>query len=444
MRRYQDFESDTSSSDVISIFRAPGAELGSADHQIAGSPFYWSYDAALEGLSRSEPNFSTATLVGRLDLSPTLSMPLQFAGWSLSPELSLRDTTYTQELLTSPTGARTALSDAVTRKSLEGSVELRPPTLDKVFAGEHLGRTWKHVIEPRLVYNYTTGVDNFSQILRFDDRDILTNTNEVEYGLVNRLYAKRVAGKKENCGPPGMPNLFIGGAPPQNLMPWRRQEQPVEAPCNNGPEVREVVTWELAQKYFLDPTFGGALVPGRSNVFTSTVDLTGIAFLSQARHLSPLISRLRVQTSSRTDIEWDVDYDFKQSQIDASTVLLNYRLGPFTLGGGDALLQVPPESAITNAVPSAQSFNQFRILAGYGHTNKLGFSAATNIGFDSNLNFLQYAAVQTSYNWNCCGVNLEFRRFNLGEVRDENEYRFSFALANLGALGNLRRTEKLF
>jgi len=444
LRRYQDFESDTSSGDVISIFRAPGAELASADRRIANSPFYWSYDTALEGLSRSEPGFSTATLVGRLDLSPSLFMPLQFKGWSFAPELSLRDTTYTQELQTSPTGIRTALSDTVNRKSLEGSVELRPPTLDKVFAGEHLGRKWKHVIEPRVTYNYVTGVDNFSQILRFDDRDILTNTNEVEYALVNRLYAKRVAGNKENCGPPGMPNLFIGGAPPQSLMPWRRQDQAVEAPCDQGPEVREIITWELAQKYFLDPTFGGALAPGRSNVFTSTVDLSGIAFLSQARHLSPLISRLRVQTSSRTDIEWDVDYDFKQSQINASTVLVNYRLGPLTLGGGDAFLQVPPESAITNPVPSAQSFNQFRVLAGYGHANKPGLSVATNIGFDSNLNFLQYAAVQTSYNWNCCGVNLEFRRFNLGEVRDENEYRFSFALANLGALGNLRRTEKLF
>lgn len=444
LRRYQDFESDTSSGDVISIFRAPGAEFASADHQIASSPFYWSYDAALEGLSRSEPGFSTATLVGRLDLAPSLLMPLQFKGWSLAPELSLRDTTYTQELETSPTGVRTALSDTVNRKSLEGSVELRPPTLDKVFAGEHLGRKWKHVIEPRVTYNYVTGVDNFSQILRFDDRDILTNTNEVEYALVNRLYSKRITGKKDNCGPPGMPNLFIGGAPPQSLMPWKRQDLLTEAPCDQGPEVREIVTWELAQKYFLDPTFGGALVPGRSNVFTSTVDLTGIAFLSQARHLSPLISRLRVQTSSRTDVEWDLDYDFKQSQINASTVLVNYRLGPFTLGGGDAFLQVPPESAIANPVPSAQSFNQFRVLAGYGHANKPGLSVATNIGFDSNLNFLQYAAVQTSYNWNCCGVNLEFRRFNLGEVRDENEYRFSFALANLGALGNLRRTEKLF
>lgn len=442
MQRYQDFES-TTGGNVISILRAPGVELGSVDHQIADTPFYWSYDAALEGLSRSEPGFSTAPLVGRLDLSPTLSLPVQFKGWSLRPEISLRDTTYTQQLVTSATGTRTAISDAVTRKSLDGSVELRPPTLDKIFGHEFLGRKWKHVIEPRIVYNYATGVDNFSEILRFDDRDILTDTNEVEYAVVNRLYAKRVAKKEDEQCEPGMPILFIGGPAPQTLIPWQHQD-PVEMPCDDGTEVREIVTWELAQRYFLDPTFGGALVPGRSNVFTSTANLTGIAFLAQARHLSPLISRLRVQTSSRTDVEWDVDYDFKQTQINASTVLVNYRLGGFTLGGGDAFLQVPPETAVTNAIPSPQTFNQFRLLLGYGHANKQGFSAATNIGFDTNLNFLQYAAVQTTYNWNCCGLNLEFRRFNLGSVRNENEYRFSFALANLGALGNLRRTEKLF
>jgi LPS-assembly protein len=208
--------------------------------------------------------------------------------------------------------------------------------------------------------------------------------------------------------------------------------------------VREVVTWELAQKYFLDPTFGGALFPGRSNVLTSTVDLTGIAFLSSARRLSPLISRLRIQTSAKTDIEWDMDYDFTLGHMSASTVLVNYRLGPLTLGGGDAFLQVPPESPTASSLPSPQSFNQFRLLLGYGHTGKQGFSAATNIGFDADLGFVQYAAVQTTYNWDCCGFNVEFRRFALGSVRNENQYRFTFALANLGALGNLRRAERLF
>ena len=442
MKRYQDFES-TTPGDVISILHAPGVELDSVDHQIWHSPFYWSYDTALEGLSRSEPGFSTAPLLARLDLYPTVSLPLRLGGWSLRPQFSLRDTAYTQELLVSSTGARSVGSQAIDRKSIEGSVEVRPPALDRVFDREFLGRKWKHVIEPRVTYNYVTGVDNFADVIHFDARDIVTDTNEVEYALVNRLYAKRLAAK-EKCGKPGMPALFVGGPAPQNSVPWIRHSQPTQTPCDSSPQTREVVTWELAQKYFLDPTFGGALVPGRTNIFTSTIDLTGIPFLSQPRHLSPLISRLRVQSSANTDIEWDVDYDFKQGQTNASTVLVNYHVGLFTMGAGDALLHIPPEASFLNPVAEPQSFNQFRLLLGYGHTNKPGFSAATNVGFDANLNFLQYGAVQTTYNWNCCGISLEFRRFALGSVRNENQYRFTFALANLGALGNLRRPERLF
>lgn len=459
MQRYQDFES-TTPGQVITILHAPGAELGSVDHPIGNSPFYWSYDAALEGLSRSEPGFSTAPLLGRLDVNPDLSLPLRFGGWSLRPMLSLRDTTYTQELMVS-SGVRTAVSDTITRKSLDSSVELRPPPLSRVFDREFLGRKWKHVIEPRVVYDYVTGVDNFANILRFDNRDILTNTNELEYAVVNRLYARRR--NPEKCGEPGMPTLFVGGPVPHNPVPWLRQSQPTETPCNAGPETREIVTWELEQKYFLDPTFGRALSPAQSSLFTNTssIDLTGIDFLVQPRRLSPLVSRLRIQSSSNTDMEWDLDYDFKQAQcvagnvstcaslrnaaaINASTAFFNYHFGLFTFGAGDALLNVPPEAGFLLPTPASQHFNQFRLLLGYGHTNKPGFSAATNIGFDANLNFLQYAAAQASYNWDCCGLNLEFRRFNLGSVRNENQYRFTFALANLGSLGNLRRPERLF
>ena len=453
MQRYQDFES-TTAGDVVTILHAPSFEVSSVDRQLGPSPFYWSYEAAAEGLSRSEPGFSTAALVGRFDLEPTVSLPLKLDGWSFRPEFSLRDTEYTQQLGTSSSGARVAESDPINRWAVEGSVEVRPPALSRIFDREFMGRKWKHVMEPRVVYNYVIGVNNFPNILRFDERDILTNTNEVEYGVVNRLYTKRTSGQTEDCEKPGMPALFIGGAPVPNRIPWQRQSETAEAPCKTEPQVREVVTWELAQKYFIDPTFGGALVAGQSNVFTRTADLTGTTFLTSPRHLSPLISRLRIQTSDRTDIEWDVDYDFVRGGLNASTILANYRFGQFTVGGGDAYLQAPGECAVatcmfnTTTDPNIlfwpQLFNQFRLLLGYGHTGKQGFSVATNVGFDAKLGFVQYAAAQTTYNWDCCGVSLEFRRFALGEVRNENQYRFTFALANLGALGNLRRTERLF
>jgi LPS-assembly protein len=452
MQRYQDYEG-TTNGDVISILHAPSFEAYSVDHAIGHSPFYWSYDAAADGLERSDPplnatipNFSTAGLVERFDLNPSISLPAQFDGWSVRPELSLRDTLYSKQLATSTTPVgieESAASNAINRKVLEGSVEIRPPALDRVFDREFLGRKWKHVIEPRVVYNYVTGVNNFADILRFDERDIVSNTNEVEYSVVNRLYSRRSTEEPDDCSPAGMPTLLVGGAAPQNRIPWQRYEPPKDNPCHARPQVREVIRWELAQKYFIDPTFGGALVPGRPNVFASTIDLTGISFLTEARRLSPLISRLRIQTSNRMDFEWDVDYDFSSSQINNSTVLVNYRIGEFTLGGGNAFLRVPGDTLPPNPTP-ALSFNQFRGVFGYGEPNKRGLSVAASLGYDAGLGSLQYSSAQAAYNWDCCGVNIEYRRFNLGSVRDENQLRFTFALANIGAFGNLRRQERLF
>ncbi len=81
------------------------------------------------------------------------------------------------------------------------------------------------------------------------------------------------------------------------------ETEPGTCDDKQGP-AREVITWELAQKYFFDPTFGGALVPGQRNVFDSTVDFSGIAFLTEPRHFSPVISRLRVaRCTNRLPVE---------------------------------------------------------------------------------------------------------------------------------------------
>ncbi len=356
VERYQNFLS-TTPGQVITISHAPSVDFSSVDQQLGRTPLYWSFDASGAGLSRSEPEqcststllqvctpaFRTGNLLGRFDLSPEISLPLLFRGWSLRPELTLHETYYTERLV----GARgenpgLAVSDAINRQALETAVELRPPALERVFDKEFLGRKWKHVIEPRAEYRFVTGVNNFANILKFDERDILTDTHEVEYGFVTRLYAKRTSPKSEDCDVI-MKALMVGGPAPESIIPWQHPTTRAlaNAPCPAEPQVREVVTWELDQKYFLDPTFGGALIAGQRNVFTTTADLTGIAFLTQPRHLSPLVSRLRVETSSRTDAEWDLDYDFQNNRVNASTLLANYHFGQVTVGGGDAILQIP-------------------------------------------------------------------------------------------------------
>jgi LPS-assembly protein len=81
---------------------------------------------------------------------------------------------------------------------------------------------------------------------------------------------------------------------------------------------------------------------------------------------------------------------------------------------------------------------------GYGSPSKRGWSVAAQAGVDSEFNLLQYSAAQTAYNWDCCGISFEYRRFSLGSVRNENQYRFAFTLANIGSFGNLKRQARLF
>ena len=84
------------------------------------------------------------------------------------------------------------------------------------------------------------------------------------------------------------------------------------------------------------------------------------------------------------------------------------------------------------------------LLVGYGKPTKPGLSVAANAGLDLKQAQLQYGAIQTSYNWDCCGFSVEYRKYELGAVRNENAYRFNLTLANIGTAGNLKRAERLF
>ena len=437
---------------AVQIWHTPSVDAASVDRPLWHTPILWSFDASMSGLSRSEPGFHTSSLLGRFTFSPDISLPLQFRGWSLRPELALHEGFYSQRYVNGQ-----ASNNPTNRQALDASVELRPPVLEKVFDKDFLGRKWKHVIEPRIVYRLMTGVNDFASVLHFDERDILSNTHEVEYGFVTRLYAKRTSQSLqiEECEAP-MTALAVGAAAPEQTVPWQRPTPLEKQACPVRPAVTEVVTWELAQKYFLDPTFGGALVAGARNVFTTTEELTGIAFATEPRHLSPLVSRLRAATGSHTDTEWDLDYDFQLSRINSSTLLVNYNLGPFTFGGGDAYLQIPQTSTTTSIPPEGTcspvkqsqqvtcKFQQFRVALGYGSLTRRRFSAATSFGVDAELRELQFATAQTTYNWDCCGLTLEYRRYAIANVRNENLFRFSFTLANIGSFGNLRRQERLY
>jgi len=433
--RYQNFQS-TQPGDLVTIFHAPGFEVSSVDQRLGITPVYWAFDAAAEGLRRTEPGFDTPNLVGRFDIQPDVSLPLFYHGWTFRPDIAPQDTFYSETRVPS-TAIGVAVQDTVNRRALTTSFEIRPPTLGKVFDRTLAGRKIKHTVEARATYKYTNGIDNFSSIIRFDIRDLLSNTNEVEYGLTQRLYFKKAGESCAESAPETPADSTQEGNPAAAAL-----ESTQAAACT--PTGNEVISWEVKQKYFLAPDFGNAVIDGRRNVLTTTADFAGIAFLTDPRRFAPIVSRLRARTGVNSDLQWELDYDTKKGRINASTAFGTMHFGKFFVQGSHAFLVVPGELFVSNPIPGPDQFNQFRALLGYGSPVKRGLSGAVSAGVDSTFRLLQYGSAQSSYNWDCCGLSFEYRRFALGAVRNENSYRFAFTLANIGTFGNLKRQERLF
>jgi len=433
---YRNYET-TAPGDYIEIVHAPSLELSSVERTFSRSNFVYSFDLAGEGLSRNEIGFETAPVVGRVDVAPHLAWPKLFDGWTVRPEIGVRETYYSQRLETvGPTAVVEAVSDPINRNVADASFELRPPTLQKIFSKKPFGRVVKHTVEPFAIYRYQTGINDFSQIIRFDERDILADTNEVEYGITNRLFAKKSSlaaqcfQRKEH--------VAISEELSDRLKKSEQACEDKSAPSG------EVVTWTLAQKYYGNTTFGGALVDGRRNVFDSTIDLTGIAFLTEPRHFSPIISRFRV-ASGGADFQWAVDYDPVLGHLNASTLFAGYRWGNWYINGGQTYVNSPGEISVTsNGAVTPSVFNQYRVGVIYGAISRPGFSGAASIGVDAQVSYVQNATVQTNYNWDCCGVAFEYARWSFPGVRNENAYRFSFSLANVGSFGTIRRLQRLY
>ena len=443
MSRYQNYQS-TVNGDVIDIAHIPSFQMAGVENPIFNSKFMYTYDVAGEGVSRHEPGFQTQNVVGRLDASPNISLPMFLRGWTFRPEAGVRETFYTERLI--PSGGNTgiigvAVAQALNRNVLLASMEMRPPSVAKIFDRKIFGYVMKHVVEPYAIYRYETGINNFSNIIRFDERDILADSSGVEYGVVNRLYVKKSKSTAE-CFE--HPKYLPADTAPAEITKKLAADTTI-CEDQSGP-AREFATWTIAQKYFFNPTFGGALVPNQRNVFDSSVDFSGIAFLTQPRNASPVISRLTMRDLA-TDFQWALDYDPVFHQVNASTIMIGQHLSPkWYVLGGQAYLHVPGEviPATINQVLAPDIFNQFRVQVNYGSLVSRGFTAAAGVAFDVKNGFVQGATVQSAYNWDCCGVTFEYARWALGSVRNENAYRFAFSLTNIGTFGNLKRMQRIY
>ena len=356
-------------------------------------PVYFSFDSFAGAVHRQDQFLDTPNFVARTEFAPKVTIPFHFRDlFGLTATAAFRATYYGDSL-----NANSVLTgESITRNTGEFALEFRPATLERFFDRPRTHRRYKHTIEPEATYRYVTGVHNFVDFVRFDSDATLTDTNEIEYGVVQHLYVKS------------------GDAQPVDFL-----------------------TWRLVQKHYFDPTFGGALVPGQRNVFQALDSITAFAFASSPRNWSPIVSDLKLTPGGHYDAEQILEYDTQLHKLTTIGTLLKlkpYREYFFTLAHfrlqGDPIVQ-----------PLTQ---QIRAMMGYGEMNTKGFNASTGISYDINSGTLQNEFVQLGYNGGCCGLTVEYRRINLGTVRDENQFRVALILANLGSFGNLRHQERIY
>jgi len=434
----------------VRIFHAPSLDFSSTEHEIGTSGLQWSLETSLAGLSRVQPNFSTGGLTQRLDIHPEIAYPMSFGGWSLRASVGARETAYSRSRQTpyAPGAVPVELPYKLNRSDVETEVDLRAPVIERTFDSPKVekmfGYDFRHTIEPEITYRFVGGIDNFLSLLRFDDVDVASDTNELEYGVTQRLFLRPVKTRpcKEAAKSKTNPNLD------DDIDQVQRRDEGSDgkdkAPTCGS---RELISWRVAQKHFFNQNFGGAVIDGRRNIFDTTLDFSGVAFLTEPRAISPLISRMRIRTSAHIDLEWDFDLDTGAKKFTSDNVFVDVHENSIHADLSYARLNAPGRFYTEGVTSAVSDFDQLQVLLGYGSPTKPGLGVAGNIGMNlntANSALVQYEGVQASYNWNCCGFSVEVRKYELGVVPSDTAERFSFTLLNIGTAGNLRKATSLF
>ncbi len=419
----------------VSLDRRP-----SPVHWFRNVPVYYSFETAVEGVSRKETPSDLATfraeagrdpiitpsVVQRFDLHPNIAIPLNFSGWSLTTTLGARATYYSNSI--NPVTGLVTPRDVV-RGYGELELDLRPPALARNFRRDDGSVRFRHVIEPYVIYRRVAGIDNFNQILRFDYVDAIADTNEIEYGISNRFYTRRsieTVGKKA-------------------------ERAAREKKASLATQPYEALTITIRGKYFFDPYFGGALIPGRRNQFAPIDTFSGFTYGAVPRKFSPVNVDVRYRPSEHLFADFRADLNTKGGGLRAMSA---------TFGLNRALVQAFSTFYYTRAVKLVPSLAQYANAAGrepgtlrgsqwspsvfLGNRDK-GLFGGLSLFFDfqkhpfagSNRSLISSTAT-LGYTWKCCSVTVQDYTFNVG-LRNENRIVFAFRLNGIGTFG----TEKI-
>lgn len=236
--------------------------------------------------------------------------------------------------------------------------------------------------------------------------------------------------------------------PKEDKKRARKREDQTQADENGAgdenavPQAYEVLSIKLAQKYFFDRNFGGALIEGRRNQFYPINTLSGFTFGGRARSFSPVNVAIRYRPLSSVygDLRMDVGSD--DGLVRDVTIGGGARTNKVSVSASYYLsrrIKLDPNSfepgtfAGDQVSTTVQLGDDARGLYGgsrvsYDFTNR--FITDTEISEGRLMNSRSYVG----YSWDCCGVQFNYNTFKAG-LRNESAWSFTFNLAGLGSYG---------
>jgi LPS-assembly protein len=450
------------------------------------------------------PVLATPAAVQRFDFQPKITVKLAtFAGIAITPSLSLRETFYTNSVdptvrvfnpdrfaatpadprlnPTSPSfrpGLKLfdrrafdrILPESISRRYAELAVDIRPPAFEKPFFNDDGTQRFKHLIEPYITYRLIGGIGKeFDKIIRFDERDAVANTNEFEYALVNRFFLTRSSAElvrkpkkgrnrtlKMEPERPGKAKSVRQNELPLSLETGKQAEMSKrgqadqtdrasqaadEKPQSETYQAYEFLTIRVAQKYFFDRNFGGALVPGRRNQFYPLDTLSGFTYGGRARSFSPLNLAVyyRPLSSVFADLRMDIGPESGLRNMVISGGVHKDKLRIITSWYLSRKIEIEPN----RFEPGTFSGNQLFTTLRFGDETR-GLYGGTRFGYDFTNRFITETLVSKGrltntrsyigYSWDCCGLQFNYNTFKAG-LRHESHFSFTFTLAGLGSFG---------
>jgi len=337
----------------------------------------------------------------RADLLPQLTIPLSRWPWlNLSLTAAGRATYWTdsrpeqEEVPPEGEEAPDFSGEELERTFGSAALEVVGPSFSKVFHGGvgSFGK-FKHIVEPRLTYNFTSEFEDQERVIQFDEVDLSTPRELATYSLVNRLLAK----------PADEDSLY--GA-------------------------REILSFELSQAYSLleeQPLQRGC------------VDDDGDERCTQAdtpleSQEGPILARFRFNPSLYSSLDVNASYNTLLSNLSSVSLSGKTRIGENTSFG------VSWFSAF-NALTGDTTSNQIRFSSLFSLLDdKVLFAASAS--YDVELDLLQQHSYVLQYTSQCWALRLEARRYESLQRGVDQDVRLALSLNHIGTFLDLNSSTR--